>query len=975
LGTDGASFITREHNLVAVQQPHPPHEDTPTEPASQDTPTAEDASGSAPVSTSSADQPQEAATNEPAAQENSIEGPSILLDSHPPPKTSRLINVANVLDPAISNNPVLSAAIQVLDQISEVGKVLPFVAPAFVLLKIIIDLEKRATEVDVKCSDLVERITFMYRNVTVPLLEKVKQTPSVVEIVDRMHEATKDSIALIVAYRKQGRVARRLRLSNREKFTTCVDAVNKCSNDLLISLQIHQTVQLDILTRPVPADAGDAAGASFISAHGGSVDAVVRNPELVGEFARQQHLVVDDSVMEQLNTNITESIQQNHAHLESLLHDNVNSSIVDGLRNVALDLLSLEAERKFVCVQCEKEFTTRANGPNACSFHSTDSYYTKKKLYDCCDSTFPCQSGIHRAKHHCDYPYGNFFPRIRSVWANINTFQEWASVLDVNLETDSQENASVGQLFGWSREGARVAENTLYIMIGAVWYRGRYFFDTFTTADLRDVNDAIRSSGNTLIFRTSLDEHQYAMGEWVLSDSGRITGIKISAKAATSTRPHIQICPIDLERCMEDGEVVTISKGGLLSYTPDSPYVLPKPFRVGPALRMEPSRSVRTDFKAVIPPTHRMILKTMSHPPLVANPNFSPFESDSFRGTVSLFNNNVSGSSNSISITSAWAMYRLVGDTEYAPVTKLQLLESVDNLLPITIDPRQSWTIKFEVTIPRTEDDQKLQITWKDRAFLARYRPLRVKLVLEDVEGETCSLVLEYVFQPSLLTFQKPNSNDIDLLFLDNHITFDRQTVHVSVPSSTAAVITIHGTEITPPMLNRIVFQAIQKDETELDLGIGQELFPGVWAWSAWALVNLSCQSVYAFKIILHDGQKFPQKHFGAVYYVPCPLYGEPSGEVRPIKYATETIGLPPLVHYAAPFFPQDDDLDDVNQMTSAALNSSSSSSSAPTTEGILAELNTRLTSVDANLASIDTHLSRIALAFEKLVGNMPSPN
>ncbi|KAF8179647.1 hypothetical protein BJ912DRAFT_1145985 [Pholiota molesta] len=934
-----------EHNLVAVQQPHQPHEDTPNEPASQDTPTAEDASGSAPVSTSSTDQPQEAATNEPAAQENSIEDPSSLLDSHPPPKTSRLINVANVLDPAISNNPVLSAAIQVLDQISEVGKVLPFVAPAFVLLKIIIDLEKRATEVDVKCSDLVERITFMYRNVTVPLLEKVKQTPSVVEIVDRMHEATKDSIALIVAYRKQGRVARRLRLSNREKFTTCVDAVNKCSNDLLISLQIHQTVQLDILTRPVPADAGDAAGASFISAHGGSVDAVVRNPELVGEFARQQHLVVDDSVMEQLNTNITESIQQNHAHLESLLRDNINSSIVDGLRNAALNLLSLEAERKFVCVQCEKEFTTRANGPNACSFHSTDSYHTKKNCTIA--ATVPSR-------------------------ANLDLIApstiEWASVLDADLETDSQENASVGQLFGWSREGARVAENTLYIMIGAVWYRGHYFFDTFTTADLRDVNDAIRSSGNTLIFRTSLDAHQYAMGEWVLSDSGRITGIKISAKAATSTHPHVQLCPIDLENCLEDGEVVTISKGGLLSYTPDSPYVLPKPVRVGPALQMEPSRSVRTDFKAVIPPTH------------LANPNFSPFDSDSFRGTVSLFNNNVSGSSNSVSITSAWALYRLVGDTEYAPVTKLQLLESVDNLLPITIDPRQSWTIKFEVTIPRTEDDQKLQITWKDRAFLARYRPLRVKLILEDVEGETCSLVLEYVFQPSLLTFQKPNSNDIDLLFLDNYITFDRQTVHVSVASSTAAVITIHGTEITPTMLSMAVFQAIQKDVTELDLGIGQELFPGVWAWSAYVLVDLSCQSVYAFKIILHDGQKFPQKHFGAVYYVPCPSYGEPSGEVRPIKYATETVGLPPLVDYAAPVFPQDDDLDDVKQMSPPALNSSSSSSSAPTTEGIqfestLAELNARLTSVDANLASINTHLSRIALAFEKLVGNMPSPN
>ena len=50
----------------------------------------------------------------------------------------------------------------------------------------------------------------------------------------------------------------------------------------------------------------------------------------------------------------------------------------------------------------------------------------------------------------------------------------------------------------------------------------------------------------------------------------------------------------------------------------------------------------------------------------------------------------------------------------------------------------------FEIVIPRTEEDSKLQECWLNRAFLARERPLRIRFTLEDIGGEECSLVIEH---------------------------------------------------------------------------------------------------------------------------------------------------------------------------------------------------------------------------------------
>ena len=860
------------------------------------------------------------------------------------------------------NNPTIQTALQVLETLSDVGKALPFVAPAFIILKVIIDIERRARDVDAKCTDLIERLTFMLSHL--PALEKVEILPATRKVIDRMNEALKEAASLIAAYRKQSRIVRRLKLSNRDKFSACAVSINTCCSDLLMSLQIHQTGKLDVLTRAIPVDEEDVAAATFVATHG-SIDAVVYDRELVKEFAQQLHLVMDDSVMEQLNANISDSMTQNHLRLEEILKNNVNSAIADGLKSLAAEMYAAETEQRFKCVQCDKEFTNSSNGPVSCSFHRGE-YSSWTKSYPCCGTAHPCQFDAHRAKHHCDYPYGSFFPRVAAIMGYVDTVDTWTSVEDTNLETNEDQRASIGLLIRWVSRGARIDENTLLISVGKVWYNSPYYFNTFTAKELENITKSVRLSRRTMIFRTSPNKNEYAMAEWILSVSGKITGVRLTAKSATSPSPYVRICPIDLSTCTKSGNILTISEGGMRSYIPESPYSLPETVRVGPELSDSQARPIRTDFKTKTTPSLRVILKTTSDPPLVANPQLASTTCDYFEGSVSVFNNHAAGSLNPITIAAVSASFRLVGEQEYQPVESCKL---EDSRVPVTITPRQSWIVKFQVAVPRTEEDAKVSVRWWNRAFVARYRPIRIKLIFEDMEGEQCSLVHEYIYKP--YPFEKPKDSNLGFLFFDNPVTLERYHLDVQPSSEAKDVVRIKSTDVSVNKLEKVVYKALKTGVTEVDLEIGQDKYD--WEWNVWALIDLSCRRVYAFKILMKEGKTVPVKRFACLGYVLCPEYGNIINETRPISYATEIVKFPSLEPYPVQEVVLDDTLDDFKPPVTPKPTSPTGTSDATSgfglasATGIPEELNNRL-------VSIDSSLSRIADALERLVAILPYP-
>jgi hypothetical protein len=875
-------------------------------------------------------------------------------ESEPSDAFNTVVRVDGVVNTVINSdvwsNSILQTAVQTLSQLTDVGTALPFIAPAFAIVKFIIDVEQKAREADAKCNDLLERITFMLSQLnvlkTVPVIDATKR------VIDRMCDVLKNAASLIQAYRKQGIIARRLNVGNKERFISCAESINACCQDLMLSLQINQTSQLHVLTRSVPVDPEDQLANKFVTDHGG-VDNIKSDPKLVAQFARDLNMKMDDDSLAHINENMTQLLQASQAQLEVSLKQTVSGAVIDGIKGLAAQMLEAEKEQVFKCVQCDKDYRNSTNGPAACSFHRGE-YSSWNNSYPCCSTPHPCQYQSHRSAHHCEYPYGSFFERARGILNYVDTVDSWAEVEDTDLMNDHTQKASVGQLLRWVSRGQRLEEPTILIKVGTVWFTEPYFFDTFTANQLKQAVN----SNKTLIFRTSPSDSEFAMAEWVLSQKGTIFAVRLTAKAATSKLPHVLICPIDISTCTKPGENIAVSKGGFRTYAPSSPYILPEKVRIGPELNDKPPRPTRTNFKTSTSPALPVILKVASDPPLKANP-FAFTDRDIFEGSVSVFNKHPAGSMNPITIASASALFRLIGDPVYLPVMSIKIL---DTQLPVTIDPRQSCTVRFQVAVPRSEEDAKLEVKWWDRAFIARNQPLRLKLVLQDIEDEEASLVLEHVFTPYRL--EKPADTDLDFLYFDNPTIWERYSIRVTKPND--AVITFAGTEVNAKQLRKIVYKSLHSGESEVDLGIGQEKSDGLWEWNVWALVDRPCRKVYAFKVLLKQGKKASKMTFGCLSYVLCPPYDEEDtkpNQTRAITYAVESAALPKLEPYPVQEFLGEDGVDDVAVTTSTAT---TTSIAAPATglgaPQVISE------DIHLRLVSIDNNLSRIATAVELLV-------
>jgi hypothetical protein len=110
----------------------------------------------------------------------------------------------------------------------------------------------------------MERINFMISHVLV--LERIEVMDTLRSVLLRVQETLKEAAALIEAYRKQGKIARRLKMSNTQNFEGMAGKITSCSSDLMMSLQIQQTGDLSILKRAVPRD---LVAETFIREHGG----------------------------------------------------------------------------------------------------------------------------------------------------------------------------------------------------------------------------------------------------------------------------------------------------------------------------------------------------------------------------------------------------------------------------------------------------------------------------------------------------------------------------------------------------------------------------------------------------------------------------------------------------------------------------------------------------------------------------------
>ncbi|CAO3573202.1 unnamed protein product [Mortierella alpina] len=843
--------------------------------------------------------------------------------------------------------------------------------------QLIIDVEQRARDTDAKCTDLLERINFMVSNITV--LEKVKAIEPLVAVITKMNDTLKRAASLIQAYRKQGAIARRLNISNSQNFVHMAESISACSQGLMLSLQIQQTGDISVLTRSVPMDSQDEEAKSFVMSHGGQ-SAINNDPALVEEFAKKMHMTMSDQVMDQMQSSMEDLLEENQSRIEALLKENSSNTVAETIKAMAAEARELEAEQRLVCLQCDKEYRKSANGPEACSFHKS---MKTNGSFSCCGNNAPCAYGYHRPAHHCEYAYTNFYDYAFGILGYTDTHREWATVREIDLLTDNEKLASVSELVRWRTRHERITQPMMVIRVGFVRHDNPYHFQAYDAELLKTTNATVRETRQTLIFKTNTGNDEYAMAEWILDAAGTISGVRISAKVATSDTPSVSEIPIDPETATLSGEVRSISKASFKVYKPSEPYAFPEPVHVGPILRSTPLREVR-EFK----PRTKLPLLVIPEAKMVANSRGAYVRSnaDKFQGTLRIFNKSPPNSQTFVTLVSCKAEYRFVGEDSYKDVESLDL----GNVkFPTTIEPTQSLDLPFEAIVRRNPVQAALMQNCWHWAMVALHHPIRVRMTFKDIEGEELVFIQEYIHQPSPRMAVK-DEQDLLFLHIDDTLDNSRCTVRVKKPADGENVLDVNGMNFTAQDLHKIVYKAEQTGVTEVNISSRDN---GSHKWDAWALVDLSCRRVYGIKVLLAPGNTCTSKTTAALGYAPCPLYGggdeDSAMEERPQRYAEETVVFPVLEPEEQRVVVVDDDVDDekIPEVAAAApviqaaapVVAIAAAASASVTEALTevtrnaatldsAVFAASMSSLERRLESLDTNVARMATALEKLV-------
>ncbi|KAF8952009.1 hypothetical protein BGZ46_003698, partial [Entomortierella lignicola] len=770
----------------------------------------------------------------------------------------------------------------------------------------IIDIETKAREADEKCQDLMERINFMVSHVLV--LERIEVIDTLKTVLQRVQDVLKEAASLIEAYRKQGKIARRLKMSNTQNFESMAGKISSCSSDLMMSLQIQQTGDLSVLKRSVPRD---LAAETFIRDNGGQ-EAINSNPELVKQFADKMHLAMSDKVMEQMQSNMQELMTQNQHQIEDLIRQSSNTNVVDMIKALATQQREWEAERKLTCVQCEKEYFVSLNGPESCNYHSA---VGNNNYYNCCQRSSPCRKGYHQPEHHSKYPYSSFFPWSYGLLGYSDTTNYWANIRDVDLDTDEIQIVRVGQLLRWKSGAFEITTPLMLVNVGEIHDSRRCFLEIFDIATLEAERTKAVQTGNTLIFKTKDDSEtdSFSMAEWVLDqDTQQITGIKLTVKVTNSKTPTVCIVPLDPKALkMPSGKSVEyVSKANTEIFLPDKAYEFPETIFRGPHLsetRLREPRSFKTktsssNLPIVLIPAWEMVANNNT---MTANPDV-----DRFVGTWRGLNKSHLSNQNQVVLLSAKAEYRLLGEEEYKPVKYFGLRNAK---FPLSIPPMETVDIPFEFTVDKPEHVVKRRNVAINFAHLTIHRPLRARITFTDVEGETVSLIQEYVHSVKGVVQRK--ENDIGYFYIDDVDLSQRTICTFKMPEDPKKhVVDIRAgfmmtSRISELDLRKIVYNAEKTGVTQVDMKIGCNDL-GL-DYTCWALVDLSCRRVYGFKAMMKHGSMTPIKYSGCLGYVPCPLYGGEGLETRPIQYANEENNVLVTDHYDDPLVVEDDTFDD----------------------------------------------------------------
>ncbi|KAJ3254826.1 hypothetical protein HK103_006816 [Boothiomyces macroporosus] len=684
-----------------------------------------------------------------------------------------------------SNNPMIQHTVKIVQSVLEVGNQIPYIGPICNILTFIVQVEMKAREAEKKCTDLVERINFMVGHLTV--LDKVPLISATEAVLNKMALVLKDAATLIQTYRKQSKIARRLNLGNKDKFDSCFTSIEKCSADLMFSLQIHQTHKLDELSQRKD-DELDLEAERFIQKHGGIAN-IKNNEQLVRQFAAEFKIPVDESVMQELNANISSLLIENQNAIENILKDNLSSEISKGFEEFAKLMVQADVEEQLNCVQCGEK---------------------------------------HRASHHNDYPYSKYFEMVYKVDLDL-----YINIEDEGLEEDLEpQQCCVGKLLRWTRFTSDVNTDILIVRVGKTLQNGPNFFSTYTKSALEIISSCYKlNEANKLIHRNYQSEEEYSYAEWVVDDEKNVIGVCAAVKSKTSDIPTVEkviFNPSTL--AMVSHERISTQ---YFNFQPSEEYVLPETISIGRMLPEGQSRKPRKfkTFGGLQPHVH---FSTVAD--IVPNNPVAREGHDIYKGKLSLFNK----TKETVVIMDLGCSYRLVGDEQYKEVAAIEYNIN----FPCAIEPLTAIEIEFSVTIERDLDDVNYKTVIWNTDFLTRDRPLRLKFNATDMEDRVGYYVLEYVHYFDYIK-RDVESQYQTLVICD----YERIKRYCMTPKVNRNVeLDLDKISIRFAELDKVVYKALKQGiaEYEFPSSIGD-----YFEIRFWGLIDSSCKRIYAIKVLM----------------------------------------------------------------------------------------------------------------------------
>jgi len=242
-----------------------------------------------------------------------------------------------------------------------------------------------------------------------------------------------------------------------------------------------------------------------------------------------------------------------------------------------------------------------------------------------------------------------------------------------------------------------------------------------------------------------------------------------------------------------------------------------------------------------------------------------------------------------------------------------------------------------------------------NRSWIARYKPLRLKLTFEDVNENKSYQIIEYV--NPLPTIREASDQDKLNIYVDNPEMMCRENFYIRDEDlENDKVFNLNGTTYSVDEVNKIVYKAIKEDKYEYLL-VSKKVEE--FEWEAFGLIDSGCKRMYGIKVLLQN------KFAATMGYYTLPLYKSSKENGDSKVGLTEMIGIPARDKISV----DDEDVDhEKGEDGLGDLKSNSSKGGEVNVSGNNANMNGGLEGIIPLLNSLDNKMDRIAGSLEKLV-------